>query len=160
MQKIEIMQQMIDYHYTFWDKVWESIMTLTDEQFGADIPYSHGSIRNHMVHVAAVDIGWVRGLQGIKREDQPPRPQAEDFPTRESVRELCAKTEKHVRDYIATLSEDDLSVRPEHMPMTIAHTILHIVNHGTDHRAQVLRALHDAGADTFDQDLAFYHMQG
>lgn len=159
MSVLETIQEMVDYHYTLFDKVWANIMTLTDEQFVAEIDYSHGSIRNHMVHLANVDIGWVRGLQGIKREEQPKRAEPKDYPTRESVRELCAKTEKHVRDYIATLTEHDMDVTPENMPMKIRQTLLHIVNHGTDHRAQVLRALHDAGAATFDQDLAYYVMQ-
>jgi uncharacterized damage-inducible protein DinB len=44
------------------------------------------------------------------------------------------------------------------MPLTIWQTLLHLVNHGTDHRAQVLRALHDFGAETFDQDLVFYYL--
>jgi uncharacterized damage-inducible protein DinB len=34
--------------------------------------------------------------------------------------------------------------------------LLHVANHGTDHRAQLLRALHDFGAPTFDQDLILY----
>ena len=35
-------------------------------------------------------------------------------------------------------------------------TLLHVVNLGTDHRAQVLRVLHDLGADTRYQDYIFY----
>ena len=31
-----------------------------------------------------------------------------------------------------------------------------MVNHGTDHRAQVLRVLHDLGVDTTSQDYIFY----
>jgi hypothetical protein len=31
-----------------------------------------------------------------------------------------------------------------------------MVNHGTDHRAQILRVLHDFDAPTFDQDLIIH----
>jgi uncharacterized damage-inducible protein DinB len=34
--------------------------------------------------------------------------------------------------------------------------LLHIVNHGTDHRAQLLRILHDLGVKTVSQDYIFY----
>jgi uncharacterized damage-inducible protein DinB len=34
-----------------------------------------------------------------------------------------------------------------------------MVNHGTDHRAQVLRSLHDFGAPTFNQDLIIHLWQ-
>lgn len=31
-----------------------------------------------------------------------------------------------------------------------------MANHGTDHRAQILRTLYDLGAPTFSQDLIMY----
>jgi uncharacterized damage-inducible protein DinB len=34
--------------------------------------------------------------------------------------------------------------------------LLHVVNHGTDHRAQLLRTLNDLGLDTTAQDYIFY----
>jgi uncharacterized damage-inducible protein DinB len=37
--------------------------------------------------------------------------------------------------------------------------ITQVTNHGTDHRAQLLRILHDFGAPTFGQDLILYWWQ-
>jgi uncharacterized damage-inducible protein DinB len=34
--------------------------------------------------------------------------------------------------------------------------LLHVVNHGTDHRAQLLRLLNDLGGETTSQDYIFY----
>jgi uncharacterized damage-inducible protein DinB len=34
--------------------------------------------------------------------------------------------------------------------------LLHVVNHGTDHRAQALRLLNDLGVETTSQDYIFY----
>jgi uncharacterized damage-inducible protein DinB len=34
--------------------------------------------------------------------------------------------------------------------------LIHVVNHGTDHRAQILRILHDFGLKTTSQDFIFY----
>jgi uncharacterized damage-inducible protein DinB len=34
--------------------------------------------------------------------------------------------------------------------------LLHVVNHGTDHRAQTLRLLNDLGIKTVSQDYIFY----
>ena len=34
--------------------------------------------------------------------------------------------------------------------------LLHMVNHGTDHRAQILARLHELGAETVEQDLMLY----
>ena len=157
MQNLEIIQTMIDYNYTLHHRLWQSIMTLSDEQFVADIPYSHGSIRNHMVHLARVDVSWLRGLKGDATA-RSYRLNPEDYPTRTSVREVCDSAEQEVRDYLATLDDNVLASTPQGMPLPVWQTLLHLVNHGTDHRGQVLRALHDFGAVTFDQDLAFYLM--
>jgi uncharacterized damage-inducible protein DinB len=33
---------------------------------------------------------------------------------------------------------------------------LHVINHGTDHRAQILAMLNQLGGETVEQDLIFY----
>jgi predicted N-acetyltransferase YhbS len=38
----------------------------------------------------------------------------------------------------------------------LERVLLHVVNHGTDHRAQLLRSLHDLGLETSSQDYIFY----
>jgi uncharacterized damage-inducible protein DinB len=157
MSSLEIVRTMTDYNYTWQRKVWDSIMTLSDEQFLADIPYSHGSLRNHMVHLANTDSGWLRGLKG-EPDARARRYNPEDYVVRESVRAICEQAAGEVTAYITALTEADLDHQPDGMPMTVGQTLLHLVNHGTDHRAQVLRALHDFGAPTFDQDLVFYFL--
>lgn len=157
MLSVEIVRSMTDYNYAYHRRVWDSVMALTGDQFTQDLPYSHGSIRNQMVHLASTDGGWLRGLKEI------PNARAfqydpEDYPTPESARALCENTAEEVAAYVAALDEAALQRQPQGLPTTVWQTLLHLVNHGTDHRAQILRALHDFGADTFDQDLAFYFM--
>jgi uncharacterized damage-inducible protein DinB len=38
----------------------------------------------------------------------------------------------------------------------IGEVLIHVVNHGTDHRAQMLRLIGDYGGQTFEQDIIFY----
>ena len=157
MQNIDMIRAMLDYHHKRMEMLWDSIMTLTDEQFTADVPYSHGSVRNHMVHLANVDRGWVRGL----KEEPNARSggaKIEDYSTRESTRELWQSSVSFVKDYLDTLDDAALVKTPQNMPMPVWQTLLHLVNHGTDHRAQVLQILTDFGAPTFDQDVAFHFM--
>jgi len=80
------------------------------------------------------------------------------LPTPESVRTLCDQSAEEVTAYVATLDAAALQRQPQGLPLTVWQTLLHLVNHGTDHRAQVLRALHDFDAPTFEQDLLFYVM--
>ena len=158
MSRLEIVRTMTDYNYAYQRKVWDSIMTLTDAQFLTDIPYSHGSLRNHMVHLANTDSGWLRGLKE-EPDARSRRFDPADYSTRATVRAICEQTAADVVAYIATLDEDDLDTVPQGLPMNIWQTLLHLVNHGTDHRGQVLRVLHDLGAPTFDQDLVYYFIK-
>jgi len=153
---LELIQPLLQYHETLHRQLWESILGLSDEQFVQEIPYSHGSIRNQMVHLAAVEGRWLRGLKGIARTpDVQPRPgrllsdPPERLPVVRGGRPGWAV-------YAATLDEDGLLQVPAGMPGPAWQVDSARGHHGTDHRAQVLRALHDFGAPTFDQDLIFH----
>lgn len=159
MTTLEVVRAMMDYNYTLHRRLWDSINTLTEDQFVQHVPYSHGSVRDHMVHLAATDTRWVRGLQG-QPDARSFRLNPDDYPTREVTRTLCDSVAAEVLGFVSTLDEAAAQCQPPGMPLTIWQTLLHLANHGTDHRAQVLRVLHDLGAPTFDQDLVFYFMRG
>jgi uncharacterized damage-inducible protein DinB len=66
-----------------------------------------------------------------------------------------------MRDYLAQLRDDMLFDKPIKEPeedkgLTVWQVLLHVVNHGTDHRAQLLRLIHDLGVKTTSQDFIFY----
>jgi uncharacterized damage-inducible protein DinB len=63
--------------------------------------------------------------------------------------------------YLAALQDGDLFSTPitepeEDKDLIVWQVLLHVVNHGTDHRAQILRQLHDLGLKTTSQDYIFY----
>ena len=163
MQKRAI-QTMIDYHYGRYREVWISIMALSDEQFVEEIPYSWGSVRNHMVHLVDDDAGWIAF---IEEKERPPVLKPEDFAARTAVREQFDSIEAHVLDVVNRMDDEALAREyiwqpppaPGPQRITAWQILLHMVNHGTDHRAQILRALYDLGAPTFDQDLMSYLWQ-
>jgi uncharacterized damage-inducible protein DinB len=65
-----------------------------------------------------------------------------------------------MRDYLANLRDDMLFKKPfaegEDKNVILWQVLLHVVNHGTDHRAQILRLLNDLGVKTGHQDYIFY----
>jgi len=143
------------YNYALYDRLWSGIMTLSDEQFTQEIPYSHGSVRNQIVHVARTDTAWLRGLKGDPASRAYTLDPA-DYPTRAAAKALWDASAHNLQAYVAALAEDDLAQVSPTMPGPVWHVLLHLANHGTDHRAQILRALNDLGAPTFDQDMIFY----
>lgn len=155
MAVVEMIHTLMDYNDALHRRVWESILTLSNEQFTAEIPYSHGSIRNQMVHLAAVDGRWLRGLKGLS-DARSFNPAAVDYATARSVYGLWDEIARALKAYVFKLTEAELESTPPGMPGPVWQVLIHVANHGTDHRAQVLRALHDFGAPTFDQDLILH----
>jgi uncharacterized damage-inducible protein DinB len=66
-----------------------------------------------------------------------------------------------MQDYLAALQDDMLFTKPikepeEDKDLIVWQVLLHVVNHGTDHRAQILRLLNELGLKTASQDYIFY----
>ena len=146
-----------DYHFAENRKIWDSYVTqLSHERFTQDVDYSHGSVRNQVVHLISVDDTWFSGLRGVEI----PEPlDPTDFDDRESIRAHWDSVEQRMRDYLAELRDDMLFDRPlegEDQDLILWQVLLHVVNHGTDHRAQLLRLLDDLGVKTTSQDYIFY----
>jgi uncharacterized damage-inducible protein DinB len=148
-----------EYHFTENRKIWESyIMPLSHEQFTRYVDYSLGSVRDQIVHLMNADDTWFSELRGIETSG-PFEPAAMEG--RESIRAHWDSVEQNMRDYLANLRDDMLFEKPiavqeEDKDLILWQVLLHVVNHGTDHRAQLLRLLHDLGVKTTSQDLIFY----
>ena len=147
-----------DYHFAENRKIWDRYITpLSDEQFMQHADYSRGSVRDQILHLISCDMAWFSGLRGVEiPEDLNPA----DFPKRESIRSHWDNVEENMRDYLAKLRDDMLFERPfadgEDNDLILWQVLLHVGNHGTDHRAQLLRLLNDLGVKTTSQDYIFY----
>jgi uncharacterized damage-inducible protein DinB len=156
MSKKDMIKTFIEYHVDMTHRVWDSIDQITEEQFLADDAYSRGSIRNLMVHLANTDSNWLAGLKNIPEEEDAPRKKYEDYPHRASVRAFWEETAKDVKDYAENKTEVELDENPMDIPSPRWQVLLHIINHGTDHRSTILQKLHEFGAPTFDQDFIMW----
>jgi uncharacterized damage-inducible protein DinB len=153
MLSLEMIHTYIEYHYAMTRRVWDSLAQISEEQFLADEAYSRGSIRNLMVHLANSDRRW---LAGLKNQPEVGNVKFEDYPNREAARAFFEQIAKEVSEYVAALTEAELGENPNGMPGPRWQALLHMVNHGTDHRATVLERLHALGAPTFDQDFILW----
>ena len=156
MLSVDMIKKFIEYHIDMTRRVWDSIDQITAEQFLADDAYSRGSIRNLMVHLANTDSNWLAGLKNIPENQDAPRRKYEDYPDRVSVHAFWDATAKDVANYAENLTEIELNENPMDIANPRWQVLLHIINHGTDHRATVLQRLHEFGAPTFDQDLILW----
>lgn len=151
-------RHLYEYHFAENRATWEKyIMPLTQEHFIQRVDYSLGSLRNHIVHLTEVDNIWFSELRGLT---DPAIPFMEATDDRTKIRQHWDAVEAMMRDYLAGLRDEILMAKPivleEDKDLRVWQVLLHVVNHGTDHRAQMLRLLHDLGAKTVSQDYIFF----
>ena len=155
----DVFRHFYEYHFTENRKVWDRyVIPLSYEQFTQAVDYSHGSVREQIVHLMSVDEMWFSELRGV--EPSEPVPPA-DFDDREIIRAHWDTVEQSMRAYLAELRDEMLFDKPIEEPeedkdLIVWQVLLHVVNHGTDHRAQLLRLLTDLGVEISSQDYIFY----
>jgi uncharacterized damage-inducible protein DinB len=122
------------------------------------VAYSLGSVRDQILHLIWVDDLWFSQLRGA----EPPAPlDPAAFGDGTTARAHWDAVEQRMRDYLAALRDEMLFEKPfpdhpEDRDLILWQVLLHVVNHGTDHRAQVLRSLNELGVETRSQDYVFY----
>lgn len=151
------LRQYYDYHFAMNRFIWQRfIVPLSQEQFEQPVEYSVGSVRNHIVHLINVDYSWFHDLQG---QIPPDWRDPEELSDREEIRAWWDEVIAFQKAYLANLTDEMVVSQPiqgEDAFMFVWQVLLHVANHGTDHRAQVLRAIHDMGYETMPQDYVFY----
>lgn len=147
-----------EYHFTENRHIWNDyVVQLSQQQFTQDVHYAHGSVRDQVAHLVRVDEAWFSGLCGGEIQDSPAEADLDD---REKIRAWWDTIEQAMRVYLADLTNEMLVRKPfpegEDENLILWQVLLHVVNHGTDHRAQLLRVLNDLGVKTTSQDYIFF----
>jgi uncharacterized damage-inducible protein DinB len=147
-----------NYHFAENRRIWDYAAHLSPEPFTQPVAYSHGSVRDQIVHLMNADDVWFSELRGVEPSESIP---PSEFDDRKIIRARWDTIEQSMREYLANLRDEMLFTRPikepdEDKDLIVWQVLLHVANHGTDHRAQLLRVLHDLGVDTKSQDYIFY----
>jgi uncharacterized damage-inducible protein DinB len=151
MSALKIIGTLIEYHVASNRRLWDHMLEhITDEQFTQALSYSRGSLRQQVLHLAETDRYWLHDIQARPVTGLEP----EEFPTRASFSATWESIGQALLEYVQSLTEADLEVVPDGLLVTRWAALVHIANHGTDHRAQILSMLHGLSAPTFAQDFA------
>ena len=83
------------YHFAENRKIWDAyIPSLSQEQFTQIVSYSHGSVRNQIVHLISVDDTWFSALRGL---EIPETLDPADFDDRKIIRRRWDDLEQNMR---------------------------------------------------------------
>ncbi len=161
MKTNEIMT-IFDYNFWAFERVWKCVAQLSEKQFVEEIDYSTGSIRNIIVHMMSATYRWVKRLQETAVL---PHLTFENFDTLAETKSKWDEMQSEVIDYISSLTQEqlhesvhwELPARGLKLDNQRWEILLHVANHATDHRAQILAMLsHQFHVETIEQDMIFY----
>jgi uncharacterized damage-inducible protein DinB len=148
--------------YTLWAsaKLLDAATRLTPEQLRQDLQVSHRSVLETLQHIYYADRVWLARLRGesIGFADPEPGPSLNDLKERwpAVIAGLRAYVEGET-DLTSLLTARRLNGDTFTMPRW--KVLLHIVNHATLHRGQVMAMLRQLGHVPPATDLFYFYLQ-
>lgn len=150
------------YHYNQWAnaKILGAAANISAEQFLAPASYPHGGLRGTLVHILFAEWIWRNRWQGISPTV---RLKPEEFPTFESLRIRWMEEEKLLMAFVEDVTDEQLNspfayknTRGEPFGQILWKAMAHVVNHGTQHRAEAAAMLTDFGCSPGDVDMIYF----
>lgn len=147
------------YRYNQWanGKILDAAANVTQEQFAAPGSFPHGGLRGTLVHALFAEWIWRTRWEGTSPTN---RLNPEDFPGVDSLRARWQEEEKQLLDFVNAVPEERLNSTFDYRntsgkPFTkiLWQVMVHVVNHGTQHRSEAAAILTELGHSPGDLDL-------
>jgi uncharacterized damage-inducible protein DinB len=133
---------------------------VTKEQFIAPASFPFGGLHGTLLHILDAEYGWrtffetnsfVEDLDGAL------------FSSFESLKEQWAMEEQAMRAYLNGLTDEDMVSHRKyindegiHRDRILWHCLIHVVNHGSQHRSEAAALLTDFGCSPGDLDFTLF----
>ena len=143
------------------DKICEAVSQLGDDDFRREVGGSFGSVRGTLLHMYGADWVWLERFEG-----RSPRAMPEDgrpVDTLADVRVKWDPIQEELRVYAQSMTSESLAGRltytsfaGEPFTRVLSDALVHLVNHGTYHRGQVVTLLRQLGKSAPSTDFLRY----
>jgi uncharacterized damage-inducible protein DinB len=151
------------YDYNYWAnrRILRAAANLTEEQFLASTPLSWGSVRDVLAHTLSAEWAWrVRCQEGLAPTSLL---DPAELPTLAALQSRWHDEEHAMRAYVSGLTDAEInSIKPyrstkgQPFAQVLWQILVHVVNHGTQHRAEVAHVLTGYGYSPGDIDFIVY----
>ena len=150
------------YRYNTWAniRILDATANVTEEKFLAPASFPHGGLRSTLTHILFAEWIWRMRWQG---ESPAYRLKPEDFPTFESLHTRWAEEERLLMAFVDDLTDEKLNnifnyktTEGEPLQRILWQAMVHVVNHGTQHRSEAAAMLTELGYSPGDIDLILF----
>jgi uncharacterized damage-inducible protein DinB len=150
--------------YTRWatGRTLDACLPLTQEELERDLKSSHGSVLGTLQHLYFADRIWLARFEGQSRAFQDP---GESPSLADLGRDWPALFDRY-ESWIGGLGEQVLyepftytNLSGVSVTLTRWQAVMHVVNHGTLHRGQVVTMLRQLGHKAPKTDLLYYYLR-
>ena len=152
------------FSYNSWanNRILAAVARLNPDQFTSPNPCTgYGSIRGLLLHILSAELVWRERVKKSWSDDLFLDP--ENFPILDTLLYRWQQEEIALQNFIEGLSEQQLDEsvaytnrRGEAFENILWNILVHLVNHGTQHRSEVASILTGYGVSPGDLDLIHY----
>lgn len=151
------------YDYNYWANalMLTTAAELTPEQFTQPMDFAWGSVRGTLIHTLDAEHMWRNLFQTSKVVEQRLH-EIESFPMLDSIAAYWKQEEAAMRAYLNSLQDSDVEgiLRydiPEGVRERVLwHCLVHVVNHGTQHRSEIAAMLTSLGHSPGGIDMTLF----
>lgn len=146
----------LEYHAWATAKTIESAKPLSQEELLRDMQTSHSSVWGTLVHIYQADTVWLKRFRGETNAKLSEAEAVSDLPALQTAWQLVQGAlisfagSVESADWSRVLEYRFLSGKEARSPLY--ETLLHVVNHGTYHRGQMVTMLRQLGAEPIATD--------
>jgi uncharacterized damage-inducible protein DinB len=155
------LRTLYDYNYWARDQVLRSVSNLSHDQLTAQSSMAFGSMLGTLTHMLNAEWVWrMRSQKNISPTAMLLEERITDF---ESLRNTWLEEEAEMRSYLSELESGDLErvvtykrMMGQDQDNILWHILVHVINHGTQHRSEVASVVTELGFSPGDLDFIIY----
>lgn len=151
------------YEYGIWanQKLLDAARGLTDEQLRKSFTNYEFTILGSFVHLVSAEWRWYQSWIGMPMEN---RLTVDDVPTIDAVKARWEQLYVERRTFIESLTPERLQqplvrkLQGQEQSIPLWQALVHVANHGTQHRSEIALMLTDLGHSPGDLDMVWWFL--
>jgi uncharacterized damage-inducible protein DinB len=159
---MNIQDILLIYEYNYWAsaQILAAAAKVTEEQFLAPAAFPYGGLHGTLLHILEAEWSW-RAL--FQRMEDASELLPADYPHLPAIETRWREEETAMRAHLAGLRDEDMESHLRYTTDTgikrdriLWHCLLHVVNHGTQHRSEAAALLTENGHSPGDLDFTVF----